>query len=520
MMRLIITPADAGKRLDVVLKEALPELSRGAIQKAIRAGSCWDGAVQLRDPAARMRSGQVLGFEPPGQEPASLEPAPTSANVIWQDGHLAVCSKPAGLTVHPCPSCGEETLAHRLLASFPEIAALGGERPGIVHRLDKDTSGLIIVALDEPARLKLMEEFGARRVSKEYLALVDGIAPETGVCAEPLGRHPSVKTKMAVVPEKLGGRSARTEWRRLWHNDRISLLQARIHTGRTHQIRVHLAHSGLPILGDKVYAPGNVATLAPRQMLHAWKLAFDHPLSGESMRFSLAPPPDFAAVITALSHRLQRVVVTGNQGCGKSSFCRYLHELGLPAISADEVVAELYAGKSHITEWIAAHLGREAINQDGSVNKPELFRLLQDSGDLRREFETVIHGLVWARIQQFWQENRGAEAAVAEIPLYFESGYEDKSGTAPLVVGISCPEECRWRRIRESRGWSQEKIRTLEQWQWPEDKKMAACDLVIANNGTAEDLRKQAMTFLEDLKRRREQDKNGLDERLHAIWGD
>lgn len=517
-MELIVAPSDAGKRLDVVLKSAFPELSRVSLQRAIRDGACWSGSARLRDPAARLRSGQALVFEPPSAQAASIQPADTAASVIWHDSHLAVCAKPAGLTVHPCPSCGEETLAHRMLASFPELAAFGGERPGIVHRLDKDTSGLIIVALDETARLKLAEGFGERRISKEYLALVAGIAPETGVCAESLGRHPSVKTKMAVVPEKRGGRSARTEWRRLWHNDRISLLQVRIHTGRTHQIRVHLAHAGLPILGDKVYAPSQVSALAPRQMLHAWKLAFDHPLTGEALRFSLAPPPDFLATIMDLSCKMQPVVVTGNQGCGKSSFCRQLHDIGLPSISADEVVAELYARKSVATEWIGRYLGEEALNPDGSVNKPELFKLLQARADLRREFETAIHGLVWARIQQFWQENMGKAAAVAEIPLYFESNYQGRMEPAPVVVGVSCPESIRWQRIRENRGWSPEKIKTLEQWQWPEAKKMAACDLVIPNRGAAEDLKKEAAAFVEDLKQKREREKVELGERLHAIW--
>lgn len=519
-MELVITPNDAGRRLDIVLKDAFPEVSRGSIQKAIRDGACWIGSDQLRDPAARVRSGQVLVFEPPLTRPARIEAASEGARVVWQDAHMAVCAKPAGLTVHPCPSCGEETLAHRLLASFPELAALGGERPGIVHRLDRDTSGLIIVALDEASRLRLVEDFGERRINKEYLALVSGIAPETGACAEPLGRHPSIKTRMAVVTAQQGGKNARTEWRRLWHNDRISLLQVRIHTGRTHQIRVHLAHMGLPILGDRIYAPAHIAALAPRQMLHAWKLTFAHPLTGEPMRFSLPPPPDFLACIMDLSSRMQPVVVTGNQGCGKSSFCRELQELGLPAISADEVVAGLYARKSEATEWIGRFLGDGALNPDGSVDKPELFKLLQARADLRHEFETAIHGLVWARIQQFWQENRGREAAVAEIPLYFESNYQERPEAAPLVVGISCPEAVRWQRIRENRGWNLDKIKTLERWQWPEAKKMAACDLVIPNNGAAGDLGKEARAFLTSLEQKREQEKAELSERLNAIWGD
>lgn len=497
-MEIIVAPHEAGMRLDVLLREEAPEQSRSTIQKAIRSGCCWCDDQLIQDPSTKAKVGQRLVLELP-RTVCQLEASTGELEILWRDDQLAVCAKPPGLTVHPCPSCQKETLVNRLISHFPELAAQGGERPGIVHRLDKDTSGLILIALTEQSRLRLTEAFSERQIKKEYLALVAGIAPETGICEEPVGRHPSLKTRMAVVAENHGGRTARTAWQRLWHNDRISLLRVAIATGRTHQIRVHMAHMGHPVIGDAVYAPKAVAAQAPRQMLHAWQIEFAHPFSNEKLHFCAPPPEDFFTAALANTRQLQKIVVTGNQGCGKSSFCRALASLGLPMISADEIVAEMYAHKSAATEWIRTHLGEEAIAPDNSVNKPELFRILQERPELKREFETAIHGLVLAEIEQFWQASRDRKAAVAEIPLYFESGYQNLMD--PLVIGVSCPEEIRWRRIAENRHWDLAKIETLESWQWPEERKMAACNQVISNTGAPEDLEKAAVGFVHDMKK-------------------
>ncbi|MEG6594176.1 RluA family pseudouridine synthase, partial [Desulfovibrio sp. 1188_IL3213] len=251
-----------------------------------------DGLPEKR-PAAKVHMGQAVILNLPEHQ-GSLQPEEGHLELLWQDAHLVVCNKPAGLTVHPCPSCPEQTLVQRLLGRFPQLSRLEGQRPGIVHRLDKDTSGLLVVALTESDRLTLSEAFAERQVHKEYLALVSGLPPLEGQCREPLGRHPTAKIKMAVVPENRGGRQAFTEWRRLWSTDdnSVSLLAVRIHTGRTHQIRVHMAHMGHPLLGDRLYAPKAVQDMAPRQMLHAWRLNFTHPASGEDMRFTCPPPQD------------------------------------------------------------------------------------------------------------------------------------------------------------------------------------------------------------------------------------
>ena len=494
-MKIIISPGQAGMRLDAALRQAMPDISRSRIKKAIQAGYCVSAGASLADPDLKVRAGQEICLTLP-DEGSKIQAIAGELAVLHADEDIAVCGKPAGLAMHPCPSCAEETLAHRLLAAFPGLAAQGGERPGIVHRLDRDTSGLIIVALSERAKLRLARDFAARRIKKTYLALVAGKAEKSGHCELAIGRHPRLKTRMAIVPPSHGGRCAVTEWERVWSNDRISLLAVRIHTGRTHQIRVHLASQGLPVIGDAVYGAGATKTLAPRQMLHAWRLAFNHPASGAPMRFTLPPPEDFFSAVKDNCAEIAKIVVTGNQGCGKSSFCADLAGLGLPVISADQIVAELYQGKSEATEWIGRHISEEAITESGSVDKKKLFALLEEKPDLRRELERVVHGLVLEQIEKFWAQPTDGPGIVAEIPLYFESGFAALIKPAPLVVGVSCPKDTRWQRIAATRGWDQDKIATMESWQWPEERKMAACDYVVSNNGGPEELAAAAQKFL------------------------
>ena len=212
---LIVDPAQAGQRLDRILSDALPDRSRGAVQKAVEAGACLVDGLPETAVSRKMKAGQEIRFTPPA-ESSRLEAEQGHVDVLWHDAHMLVCHKPAGLTVHPCPSCPSGTLVQRLLGHFPQLAQQEGLRPGIVHRLDKDTSGLLLVALDEATRLALSESFARREVHKRYLALVQGVPEARGVCREPIGRHPTAKIKMAVVPESRGGKPAHTEWERLW----------------------------------------------------------------------------------------------------------------------------------------------------------------------------------------------------------------------------------------------------------------------------------------------------------------
>lgn len=507
-------------RLDALLSANVEGCSRASLQKAIKSGHCLRNARPEPDPAVKVKAGDSIAISLP-EAVASLEPSEEALTILWDDRDLAVCVKPAGLSVHPCPSCQEMTLANRLVALYPELLAQGGERPGIVHRLDKDTSGLMLVALSEKARLQMAEAFAQRQVGKEYLALVSGVPPEKGECRLAIGRHPTLKTRMAAVPEDRGGRPARTEWRRLCQepHGKFSLLALRIYTGRTHQIRVHMAQLGYPILGDKLYAPKKIAAMAPRQMLHAWKLAFSHPRTGREMSFMEPPPADFIDAAIRNSAALLRIIVTGNQGCGKSSFCADLASLGLPEISADAIVRDLYGRKSAATEWISDHYGPDTLNPDHSVNKAALFAAMQAKPGLRADFENAIHGLVRERIEQFWQEHADKAAAVAEIPLYFESGYQKQKGPDDFIIGISCPQDIRWQRIRANRGWSDEKIATLESWQWPEAQKMASCDMVIANDGDAESLREKAARLSGHIDSLLAARQDGLRQSLYSLCG-
>ena len=520
-LQLEITPGQAGQRLDRILSAAAPELSRAALQKAVQSGFCTvDGLPETR-PAAKMRMGQAVLVNLP-QNTSSLQPEEGHLELIWQDAHLVVCNKPAGLTVHPCPSCPEQTLVQRLLGRFPQLSRLEGQRPGIVHRIDKDTSGLLVVALTEADRLTLAQAFAERQVHKEYLALVKGLPQLEGQCREPLGRHPTAKIKMAVVPENRGGRQALTEWRRLWStpDNSISLLAVRIHTGRTHQIRVHMAHLGYPLLGDRLYAPKAVQDMAPRQMLHAWRLAFTHPVSGEDMHFTCPPPQDMPDTALAAMQRMQRIVITGNPGSGKSALSASLAALDVPVISADDVVADLYAPNGAGSQWIG-HLRSGLLGPDGAVNRTALMAAMQEDPVLRRDVEQTVHALAQQRIADFWdqQESAGLPLAAAEIPLYFECGWQQFFTPVPLSVGVHCPLPQRSARTAETRGWNQEKMAALEAWQWPEDRKMAACDLVITNEDDLPRLQKKAAELLEELRLREQNTAKEQNRILVGLWG-
>lgn len=380
---------------------------------------------------------------------------------------------------------------------------MDGQRPGIVHRLDKDTSGLIAVARTEAARLALASDFAERRVRKVYLAIVHGV-PERkeGVIEAPIGRHPTQKTRMAVVEK--GGREARSDYRVLWTGPRglASLVAVRIHTGRTHQIRVHMSHIGHPLLGDAVYGPqeqavwqrrpDRLAALAPRQMLHAFFLSLQHPESGEQVTLWQQPPTDFQTLLAGLKRECLRVGIVGMPGSGKSATVRFLREAGLPAFSADECVAEMYGPDGDGSSMIRQRFGGEYSNEDGSVNKPILFKAMCDSEGLRREVMDIIHPIVRHACEAFFKEHRDAPVVYAEIPLLLEGGWHE-SGEVDCVVGVRCPEDKRTGELRKLRGLDEETLAIFDSWQWPEEKKLAACDLLIDNCGGLPELKSEVL---------------------------
>jgi 23S rRNA pseudouridine1911/1915/1917 synthase len=520
-IEILTGPEADGRRLDSVLRDNVPQVSRAALQKTVTAGRCLvDGRVETR-PDVRIRSGQRVVVELPDTR-TSLAPEAGELDVLWHDGHLLVCTKPAGLIVHPCPSCRENTLVQRLLARFPRLAALEGQRPGIVHRLDKDTSGLLTVALDEATRLALVAAFADRLVRKEYLALVSGVPAEEGDCREPVGRHPAVKVRMAVVPEERGGKAAHTSWKRLWNapGGRVSLLAVRIHTGRTHQIRVHMAHLGHPLLGDAVYAPKGVRAAAPRQMLHAWKLAFAHPRGGGELRFVCPPPGDMPQAALDACGRTERVVIVGNPGSGKTALLRHLAGRGLSVFSADEATAKLYARGGEAAQWIARRFGEGMLTPDGAVDRKVLFAALCAEPDLFREVEALVHPFVRQGLENFWRtrEDAGDALALAEVPLYLECGWEKFFSPPPLLVGVHCPLPGRLRRLAAARGWTEAKAAALEARQWPQERKMAACDLLVDNSGPPEALAALADGLLESLARLAEDRLRAEREKLESLW--
>lgn len=517
-LEILVDKVSEGIRLDAFLKNSFPGISRASIQKAIRDGSCKiDGKINVQ-PSVKTRTGQKISLD---LEPVNndLEPVKEDVEIVWQDKNLAICNKPAGISVHPCPSIKENTYIQQLLAHFPQLAIQGGLRPGIVHRLDKNTSGLMLLALDEATRLKLSDAFSKREIHKEYLALVYGVPPKTGECNEPIGRHPANKTKMAVL--KKGGREASTSWKRLWHfENNISLLAVKIYTGRTHQIRVHLSHLGFPIIGDEVYGNRFSKPLASRQMLHAWKLDFEHPHTHEFMNFSVPPPQDFIKAALKAQNKMTRIVITGNQGCGKTAFCNLLSQKGLPVISADKIVKALYAPGEQATEWLKFRFGDNLVDENGGIDKNLLFSLMENNPLERQEIENTIHALVKQQIELFFQKNEinGQLAAVAEIPLFFECGWKNVFGKNLISVGINCPKELRWKRIENNRDWSEDKIISIENWQWEENKKMSSCDYVVDNTKDIENLNIEAEKFLEWLNNKLDASQADFKNRLDALW--
>ena len=294
-IELIVPTNEAKIRLDQFLAKRLPEFSRSRLQQLIR-----DGFVRLNNSASRprqiVRAGDKIELTEPPLEKVETLPEPIPLEILFEDNDLIVINKPPGLVVHPGAGHREHTLVNALLSHCTTLSGIGGkERPGIVHRLDKETSGCLVVAKNDATHRDLSKQFAARTVEKIYLALVAGKLPKTiGVIEEKIGRHPVHRQRMSATT--LRGRAAKTEYRVVRSSDRASLIECRLHSGRTHQIRVHLHHLGHPVVGDKVYAP-RLAKDFPRQMLHAWKLGFRHPRTEEWRSFEAHLPNDFATAI-------------------------------------------------------------------------------------------------------------------------------------------------------------------------------------------------------------------------------
>lgn len=303
---LVVAVSRPGLRLDAYLRECFPGVSRVQLQRLIR-----EGAVRVNGapskPTYCPRAGDSITVTWPAPRESLVPARALPLVVVYEDAHLLVLNKAPGMVVHPAAGTEDDTLVNALLHHCRgQLSGVGGvARPGIVHRLDQFTSGLMVVAKDDPTHIALARQFAARQVGKLYHAILCGeLAREAGEIHAPIARHPSHRKVMTVVE---GGRPAQTSYRVLERLRGATLVEARLHTGRTHQVRVHFKYLGYPLAGDRVYGAHANARLEaltgvrpPRQMLHARRLVFTHPIRGVALEFEAPWPEDFAAVVRAL----------------------------------------------------------------------------------------------------------------------------------------------------------------------------------------------------------------------------
>ena len=305
-----VSEEDAGARLDAFLAARVEGVSRTSLKRAIEEGDVLVGGRESK-PSCKLRAGERVEAELPEPPTSEVEPEDIPLEIVYEDEEVVVVNKPAGLVVHPAAGVRSGTLANALAFRFrnSELGEQQSIRPGIVHRLDRDTSGLIVVAKTARAHESLSEQFRARTVFKSYTALVHGATrEEKGKIEQPIARDPRNRTRMGVVR---GGRAALTHWRVRRRYERFTLLDVEIKTGRTHQIRVHLAWMKHPVVGDETYGMGRDKTVADprmrsaiaamgRQFLHAARLGFHHPRTNEWMSFGSPPPAELARLLEEL----------------------------------------------------------------------------------------------------------------------------------------------------------------------------------------------------------------------------
>jgi len=295
-----VPPEARGERLDAHLARAFPDLSRARLRQLLEQGRLTVSGRPASKPALRLKGGEEVALDVPPPAPAEPQPQDLPLRVLHEDADLLVLDKAAGMVVHPAAGHADGTLVNALLHRVKDLRGVGGElRPGIVHRLDRDTSGCLVVAKHEQALRALQKAFAGRSVHKRYLAIVHGVPRAAKATLDtPYGRHPTQRKKFTGKLE--AGKRAVTAYEvRERFGSAAALLEVELHTGRTHQVRVHLAEAGHPLLGDALYGRRRTEVIG-RQALHAWKLDFPHPRTGARMAFEAPPPPDFTAALDAL----------------------------------------------------------------------------------------------------------------------------------------------------------------------------------------------------------------------------
>lgn len=317
MPDLIVAPDDEGQRLDAYLASHVSDISRSAFQRLIEEGCVTISGVPAR-PAHKVKAGEVISYFVPEVKPARALPEDLPVDVVYEDEDLIVVNKPKGMVVHPAPGAESGTLVNALLAHCKGLSAIGGEeRPGIVHRLDKDTSGLMVVAKNDKAHRDLQKQIQARTAIRKYLVLVWGDPRfQQAEVDAPIGRHPSDRKKMAVIESSAyRSRHAVTDFRVLERFGPFTLMEASLRTGRTHQVRVHSVYAGHPVVGDPVYSGSRRLNTGHRefvmdvnrlidaldgQALHAYHLSFDHPRTGERLEFTVEMPAEMNDLVAYL----------------------------------------------------------------------------------------------------------------------------------------------------------------------------------------------------------------------------
>ena len=288
----LIETGDAGKRLDTYLSEKY-DITRSRAGTLIKEGRAAVNGASVTKAGYALRAGDEVNLDIPSPEPTDVVAQDIPLRIVYEDSDLAVVYKPSGMVVHPAAGNHDGTMVNALLYQLSDLSGIGGEeRPGIVHRIDKDTSGLLLVAKNDKAHVGLSEQISVHSVERAYKAIVIGhMKEESGFVDAPIGRHPTDRKKMAIVK---GGREARTNWKVLEQLRGATLIECRLTTGRTHQIRVHMASIGHPVLGDPVYGPRKSPyPVEGGQLLHAGRIGFIHPVTGEKLLFEEPPEERF-----------------------------------------------------------------------------------------------------------------------------------------------------------------------------------------------------------------------------------
>jgi len=298
-LKLIVAPQETGMRIDAYLS-ANTEFSRSRAASLIQEGLVSIGEKVISKPSFKVEAGMLVALSMPETRETEIVPQDIPLDILYQDADIVIVNKPCGLVVHPAAGNEDGTLVNALMYHIKDLSGIGGEmRPGIVHRLDKDTSGLILIAKNDKAHTVMSEQFKARTMEKHYRAVAYGsFKEESGLIDAPIARHPVDRKRMAIVPS---GKPSQTEWRVIERLNGATYLDVHLLTGRTHQIRVHMQSIGHPLIGDAIYAPNLKHPVhIPRLMLHAYSLAFTHPATGERMTVCAPLPQAFENTLQKL----------------------------------------------------------------------------------------------------------------------------------------------------------------------------------------------------------------------------